>query len=248
MLPETSVFFRTEDEKLQRVYDAAEEKCRLNLKDFGGDTVLVEGGGYDKIWDALTPTLKDMFVRAFAKGELFNCVEWTVALEEYRNMLSNHEFDDEEVYRVFPYFVAEEEAPAKKSSGKVSVREAIMKSNMNSREAVDSYTRQMPSTQQQAQQTEKPKSTAASPAFKGSSSAPSPKAIKPATNTASQASALASHMNSASQSFASQKGSAPQSSMMQDKSSGKGLLGKILLGIFVVLVLGAVAYLAILMS
>lgn len=205
-------------------------------------------GGYDKIWDALTPTLKDMFVRAFAKGELFNCVEWTVALEEYRNMLSNHEFDDEEVYRVFPYYVAEEEAPAKKPSGKVSVREAIMKSNMNSREAVDSYTRQMPSSLQQAQPAEKPKSTAASPAFKGSSSAPSPKAVKPATNTASQASALASHMNSSSASFASQKGSAPQASMMKDKSSGKGLLGKILFGIFAVLVLGAVAYLAILMS
>ena len=41
MRPETSVVFRTEDEKLQRVYDAAEKKCLLNLKDFGGSTVLV---------------------------------------------------------------------------------------------------------------------------------------------------------------------------------------------------------------
>ena len=50
MLPETKVVFRTEDEKIQRVYDAAEEKCLLNLKQFGNDTVLVEGGGYEKIW------------------------------------------------------------------------------------------------------------------------------------------------------------------------------------------------------
>ena len=50
MLPETKVFFRTEDEKIQRVYDTAEKKCLLNLKQFGSDVVLVEGGGYEKIW------------------------------------------------------------------------------------------------------------------------------------------------------------------------------------------------------
>ena len=50
MLPETKADFRTEDEKIQRVYDAAEEKCLLNLKRFGNDAVLVEGGGYEKIW------------------------------------------------------------------------------------------------------------------------------------------------------------------------------------------------------
>ena len=61
MLPETSVFFRTEDEKLQRVYDAAEEKCRFNLKDFGGDTVLVEGGGYEKIWLETQPMGGEMY-------------------------------------------------------------------------------------------------------------------------------------------------------------------------------------------
>ena len=55
MLPETKVVFRTEDEKIRRVYDAAEEKCRLNLKRFGSDTVLVEGGGYEKIWLATQP-------------------------------------------------------------------------------------------------------------------------------------------------------------------------------------------------
>ena len=45
MLPETSVFFRTEDEKLQRGYETAEQKCRRSQKDFGGSTGLVDGGG-----------------------------------------------------------------------------------------------------------------------------------------------------------------------------------------------------------
>ena len=61
MLPETSVVFRTEDEKLQRVYDAAEKTCLLNLKDFGGSTVLVEGGGYEKIWLETQPMGGEMY-------------------------------------------------------------------------------------------------------------------------------------------------------------------------------------------
>ena len=61
MLPETSVSFRTEDDLLQRVYNAAEEKCLLNLKNFGGDTVLVEGGGYEKIWLETQPMGGEMY-------------------------------------------------------------------------------------------------------------------------------------------------------------------------------------------
>ena len=61
MLPETSVVFRTEDERLQRVYNAAEKKCLLNLKDFGGSTVLVEGGGYEKIWLETQPMGGEMY-------------------------------------------------------------------------------------------------------------------------------------------------------------------------------------------
>ena len=61
MLPETSVSFRTEDEKLLRVFRVAEQKCRLNLKRFGGDTVLVEGGGYEKIWLETQPMGGEMY-------------------------------------------------------------------------------------------------------------------------------------------------------------------------------------------
>ena len=35
MLPETGVRFHTADEAAQRVFDAAEEKCRRNLTWFG---------------------------------------------------------------------------------------------------------------------------------------------------------------------------------------------------------------------
>ncbi len=61
MLPETQVSFSCKNEALQRVYDAAEEKCRLNLKSFGGDTVLVEGGGYEKIWLETQPMGGEMY-------------------------------------------------------------------------------------------------------------------------------------------------------------------------------------------
>ena len=47
MRAETSVSFSCGNERLQRVYDTAEEKCRGNLKRFGRDLVLVEGGGYE---------------------------------------------------------------------------------------------------------------------------------------------------------------------------------------------------------
>lgn len=49
-LPENRVQFYTENEDLQRLYDRLLEKCAGNLADFGGDRVLVEGGGYQKIW------------------------------------------------------------------------------------------------------------------------------------------------------------------------------------------------------
>ena len=73
MLPETSVVFRTEDSDLQRVYDAAEEKCRRNLKRFGGDIVLVEGGGYEKIWLETQPMGGEMYALRNVEAAKNNC-------------------------------------------------------------------------------------------------------------------------------------------------------------------------------
>ena len=124
-------------------------------------------GGYDKIWDALTPTLKEMFVRAFKDGELFDSLEWACALREYRDELVAFKYPNAEVYRVFPYFVKEVEAPAKRS-GKMSIREAVM--NMNSAEMSSQYTSQMPSSHVTEQ---KKVPVVNQPSFKGSAQAPS---------------------------------------------------------------------------
>ena len=61
MLPNVGVSFSCADAALQKVYDEAERKCRLNLKDFAGDRVLVEGGGYEKIWLETQPMGGEMY-------------------------------------------------------------------------------------------------------------------------------------------------------------------------------------------
>jgi len=61
VLPKVCVSFRAEDQALQRVFDAAEEKCRRNLASFGPDQVLVEGGGYEKIWLETQPMGGEMY-------------------------------------------------------------------------------------------------------------------------------------------------------------------------------------------
>ncbi len=74
MLPETSVSFRCENPALQRLYDEAERKCLGNLKDFGGRTVLVEGGGYEKIWLETQPMGGEMYALRNLEAGLNNCL------------------------------------------------------------------------------------------------------------------------------------------------------------------------------
>ncbi|MBQ4436891.1 MAG: hypothetical protein II879_12480, partial [Clostridia bacterium] len=61
MTTELSVSFSCKNGVLQRVYDTAAEKCRGNLKRFGSDLVLVEGGGYEKIWLETQPMGGEMY-------------------------------------------------------------------------------------------------------------------------------------------------------------------------------------------
>ena len=63
MYPQTRVTFRTDDAALQRLYDAAVEKCSRNLNRFGPDEVLVEGGGYEKIWLETQPMGGEMYAK-----------------------------------------------------------------------------------------------------------------------------------------------------------------------------------------
>ena len=61
MLPHTHVSFRCADAAIQRLYDTAVAKCRSNLNRFGDDLVLVEGGGYEKIWLETQPMGGEMY-------------------------------------------------------------------------------------------------------------------------------------------------------------------------------------------
>lgn len=60
---ETSVRFQTSDRVIQKLYDEATAKCLSNIKDFDGRSVLVEGGGYEKIWLETQPMGGEMYAK-----------------------------------------------------------------------------------------------------------------------------------------------------------------------------------------
>lgn len=63
-LPQTGVRFKTSNLKLQRLYDAAEQKEQANVVDnFGKYTVLREGGGYNNVWLETQPMGGYMYVK-----------------------------------------------------------------------------------------------------------------------------------------------------------------------------------------
>lgn len=59
----TNVVFKTSDPLVQKLVDTAEDKSMGNLKDFGGRTVLIEGGGYEKIWLETQPMGGEMYAK-----------------------------------------------------------------------------------------------------------------------------------------------------------------------------------------
>ncbi len=72
MLPSVDYSLKMQNENLDRLYNTAVEKCRRNLKSFGGETVLVEGGGYEKIWLETQPMGGEMFARYSMEAALNN--------------------------------------------------------------------------------------------------------------------------------------------------------------------------------
>ena len=72
MIPETSVSFRCGEEAIQSLYDAAEAGCRRNLQSFAGRPVLVEGGGYEKIWLETQPMGGEMYALRHPEAGLNN--------------------------------------------------------------------------------------------------------------------------------------------------------------------------------
>lgn len=74
MITQTSISFFCKNPTLQRVYEEAEKKCRLNLKRFGNDLVLVEGGGYEKIWLETQPMGGEMYALRNLEAAKNNCL------------------------------------------------------------------------------------------------------------------------------------------------------------------------------
>ena len=65
----TGVRFETADPLLAKLVPQAEQKCLRNIKSFGPDKVLVEGGGYEKIWLETQPMGGAMYAsRNFTVG------------------------------------------------------------------------------------------------------------------------------------------------------------------------------------
>lgn len=69
---EVKVSFQTEDELLQKLVDTAEKKSLENLKDFAGRKVLIEGGGYEKIWLETQPMGGEMYAKRDLEAGLNN--------------------------------------------------------------------------------------------------------------------------------------------------------------------------------
>lgn len=61
MLPKTHIAFHTQDAALQKLYDTICERCGRNMQTFAGRSVLVEGGGYEKIWLETQPMGGEMY-------------------------------------------------------------------------------------------------------------------------------------------------------------------------------------------
>ena len=62
-MKKTAVHFSTTDKLLQKLMDTAEQKCLDNIRDFEGMPVLVEGGGYEKIWLETQPMGGAMYAK-----------------------------------------------------------------------------------------------------------------------------------------------------------------------------------------
>lgn len=59
-------------------------------------------GGYNYIWEYLPQNIRVMLYDVFALGKRHETIEWYNAVVEYKDMLLNKKYSDEESYKVFP--------------------------------------------------------------------------------------------------------------------------------------------------
>ena len=62
-MDEAKVVFQISNALVQKLFDAAEKKCRENVKSFAGKRVLIEGGGYNKVWIETQPMGGAMYAK-----------------------------------------------------------------------------------------------------------------------------------------------------------------------------------------
>ncbi len=60
---DTKVVFNISNRLIQKLFDSAEEKCRHNIKQFADMKVLIEGGGYNKVWIETQPMGGAMYAK-----------------------------------------------------------------------------------------------------------------------------------------------------------------------------------------
>ncbi len=59
-------------------------------------------GGYNYIWEYLPENIRTMLYNVFKLGKSYETIEWYSVILAYKDQLTNHEFEDEEAYKVFP--------------------------------------------------------------------------------------------------------------------------------------------------
>ncbi|MBQ7656172.1 MAG: hypothetical protein IJS41_06645 [Clostridia bacterium] len=74
MCSEPFVRFQCGNSVLQKLYDTASERCLRNLAYFGSDLVLLEGGGYEKIWLETQPMGGEMYALHNLEAAKNNCL------------------------------------------------------------------------------------------------------------------------------------------------------------------------------
>ncbi len=80
MIEFSDVKFKSEDELLDKLFNTALKKCEDNIVSFGDRDVLVEGGGYEKIWLETQP----MGGRMYAKKNITVALNNQLMFMEYR--------------------------------------------------------------------------------------------------------------------------------------------------------------------
>lgn len=98
---EARVVFDTEDTSVKHLYDEAERKCLPNIRDFSGRKVLVEGGGYEKIWLETQPMGGEMYAKRNTEVGLNNQLMFMEHIREDGRIPGSIAYEDG---RVIPQF------------------------------------------------------------------------------------------------------------------------------------------------